>query len=203
VWTRFLPSVNRAWDIIYSGELGTIQWLHADLGFPAPLNPASRLWDPVAGGGALLDLTVYPLTWAVGTLGFPSTVSAAGTLNDDGVDAQNALTLGYHSGAQALLMSSLAAASPQSATICGTLGWLRTAAPLYNPGSFEVHVTGREPRTETFERAGNYAYELREATRCIQSGMTESPTMPWQDSLDTMRLFDGVRAQLGVRYPND
>ena len=61
-----------------------------------------------------------------------------------------------------------------------------------------------EPRTETFDVVGRgYTYELREVTRCIQQGLTESPVMPLEDSLNTMRLFDGVRAQLGVSYPND
>ena len=99
VWSRFLPSMQRAFEIAASGEIGAVKWVGADLGFPAPYSPASRLWAPKDGGGALLDLTVYPLLWALGTLGVPQTVSATGWLNDDGVDAQNALTLGYHHGA--------------------------------------------------------------------------------------------------------
>src|SRR3954454_2763542 len=78
IWSRFLPSMNRAWQIIASGELGTIHWVQADLSFPAPYDVSSRLWNPAAGGGALLDLTVYPLTWALGSLGYPQTVTAVG-----------------------------------------------------------------------------------------------------------------------------
>ncbi|WP_323960698.1 gfo/Idh/MocA family oxidoreductase [Arthrobacter sp. JZ12] len=204
VWTRFLPSVNRAWDIIHSGELGDIRWVQADLGFPAAYDPAARLWDPMAGGGALLDLTVYPATWALGSLGFPTSVAAEGFLNVDGVDSQNSLTLTYASGAQAQLSSSLVASGPCQATVAGTEGWLRTSAPLHNPLELYVHPHGEEPRVEQFEQAGNgYSYELREVTRCIQAGLLESPTMPLQHTLDTMRMFDGVRAQLGLRYAND
>ncbi|GAA1920603.1 Gfo/Idh/MocA family oxidoreductase [Arthrobacter gandavensis] len=204
VWTRFLPCINRLWEIISSGELGEIQWVQADLGFPAPYDPASRLWDPAAGGGALLDLTVYPLTLAVGALGFPQRVQASGTLNADGVDTQNALNLGYDSGAQAQLTSSLLASGPRTATICGSEGWIRTGAPLHNPVELHVHQHMGPSRTERFQQVGNgYTYELREVTRCVQEGLTESPTMPWSDSLQTMQLFDEVRAQIGVRYPND
>lgn len=204
VWTRFLPSVNRAWDIIHSGELGEIRWVQADLGFPATYSPEARLWDPLAGGGALLDLTVYPTTWALGSLGFPTSVSAEGTLNDDGVDAQNALTLTYASGAQAQLSSSLLASGPGHATVAGSKGWLRTSSPLHNPKELFVHPHQGEARVEKFEQVGKgYTYELRETTRCIQSGLLESPTMPLQHTLDTMRMFDGVRAQLGIRYAND
>lgn len=204
LWTRFLPCINRAWDIIASGELGEIQWIQADIGFPAPYDPASRLWNPAAGGGALLDMTVYPLTWALGALGFPQSVTAVGTLNDDGVDTQNALTLSYTHGAQAQLTSSLLASSPRTATVCGSEGWLRSGSPLHNPSELFIQEHMGESRVERFEQVGNgFTYELREVTRCIQEGLLESPTMPLADSLDTMRLFDGVRAQIGVRYDAD
>jgi predicted dehydrogenase len=204
LWTRFLPSTNRAWDILASGELGTPSWVQADLGFTAPSDPASRLWDPAAGGGALLDLSVYTLTWAFGALGFPDGVTAAGVLNDSGVDIQNALTLRYDDGRHAQLSSSLAASGPGSATIACSGGWLRTGGG-HLPNPTELHVHGPDgERVETFDPAGaGYTYQLREVTRCIQQGLTESPTMPLADTLRTMELLDGVRAQLGLRYAND
>lgn len=204
MWSRFLPSMQRAFEIAASGEIGDVKWVAADLGFPAPYSPTSRLWAPRDGGGALLDITVYPLLWALGTLGFPQTVSATGWLNDDGVDAQNALTLGYHHGAQAQLTSSLLAHGPRAATVAGSGGFLQSLGSVNNPTELLVRVGFDEPRVERFTAVGRgYSYELREVTRCIQQGLTESPVMPLQDSLDSMRLFDGVRAQLGVSYPND
>lgn len=204
VWTRFLPSVQRAWEVTRSGELGEISWLQADLGFPAPYNPEARLWALNDGGGALLDLTVYPLTWALGIFGWPDSFTATATLNSDGVDRQNALQLTYDSGTQAQLTSSLAATSPRTATICGTNGWMRTNGPLHNPTELTIDTLKTGARTETIGQVGNgYAYELREVTRCVQSGMTESPTMPKQDSLKTMQFFDDVRAELGLLYPHD
>lgn len=204
VWSRFLPSMQRAFEIAASGELGQIQWVTADLGFPAEYSPTARLWALKDGGGALLDLSVYPLLWALGTLGFPQTVSATGSVNDDGVDAQNALTLGYHHGAQAQLTSSLLAHGPRAATVAGSLGYLHTIGSINNPRELTVKLGFEAPRMEHFDVIGRgYSYELREVTRCIQQGVTESPVMPLDDSLNVMRLFDGVRAQLGVTYPND
>ncbi|THJ67935.1 Gfo/Idh/MocA family oxidoreductase [Arthrobacter echini] len=204
VWTRFLPSINRAWDLIHSGVLGEIRWVQADLGFTAPDDRTSRLWDPAAGGGALLDLTVYPLTWALGSLGFPASVSAVGVLSSDGVDEQNALMLRYDSGAYAQLSSSFIASCPAQATVSGSKGWLKTGGKLHDPTELTIAVDGEEPRVERFEQVGAaYTYELREVTRCIQEGLRESPTMPLDDTLATLRLFDDVRAQLGVRYAND
>ncbi|UVJ40609.1 Gfo/Idh/MocA family protein [Arthrobacter sp. CJ23] len=204
VWSRFLPSMQRAFSIAASGEIGEVQWVSADLGFPAPYDPAARIWALKDGGGALLDLTVYPLLWALGTLGFPQSVSAVGSLNNDGVDTQNALTLGYASGAQAQLTSSLVAHGPRVATVAASLGYLQTHGSVNNPRELLVRTGWDEPRTERFDVVGiGYTYELREVTRCVQQGLTESPVMPLEDSLNTMRLFDGVRAQLGIRYPND
>ena len=204
LWTRFLPSTNRAWDILASGELGIPSWVQADLGFAAPVDPTSRMWDPAAGGGALLDLSVYTLTWAFGALGFPDSVTASGVLNESGVDTQNALTLRYDDGRHAQLSSSISASGPGSATIACSRGWLRTGGgQIPNPTELHVHGPGGA-RVETFDPAGaGYTYQLREVTRCIQQGLTESPTMPLADTLRTMELLDGARAQLGLRYAND
>lgn len=209
LWSRFVPGVQRALQIVAAGELGTIQWVRADLGFSAPQDLSSRIWAAEAGGGALLDLTVYPLLWAWGMLGTPERVQAAGSITDWGVDEQNAITLSYPNGALAQLMSSLVAQGPRTVSIAGSEGFLETEGAMNNPSALKIragwHGSGWDvERTEEFSWPGRgYVYELREVTRCIQAGMLQSETMPWQDSLDIMRILDDVRQQLGVRYPND
>ncbi|WP_222264242.1 Gfo/Idh/MocA family protein [Modestobacter marinus] len=206
VWTRFQPAMQRAFEIAASGEIGEVRWVAAETGFPAPADPTARIWARADGGGALLDLAVYPLLWAWGTLGRPDSVTAVATLTEEGVDAQNAITLQYASGAQAQLTTSLLARSPHTALICGTDGWIRSdgADTVWRPTRLDVQAGDAAIRTETFPVIGEgYPFELREVTRCVQQGLTESPTMPLDDSLATVRLFDGIRAQLGVVYPND
>ncbi len=203
VWTRFTPGFQAALDAIEAGEIGEPRWVQADVGFPAPGDPRSRLWAPEAGGGALLDLTVYPFTWAFGALGAPASVWASGTLTDDGVDATNALTLAYDDGAQAQLLSTLTAQTSRTATIGGTEGTLRTRPGLTHPAGFTVTRPDGDREASFASAAPRYAPMLREVTRCVQSGVVESPTMPLADTLTTMRTFDEVRRQLGVRYPND
>lgn len=204
LWARFTPVFARALAIIESGELGEISWVQADLGFRAEYDRSSRLFDPNAGGGALLDLAVYPLTWAIGALGFPDSVQAVAQLNHDGVDTQTAINLGYAAGAHAQLMVTLNAVAPQQARVVGSAGWLATNAPLHNASQLFIHPTNGPARVEEFVAVGeNYGYEFREATRCIQQGLTASPTMPWADSVKTMELFDTIRESVGVRYPND
>ncbi len=204
VWARFVPGFQRIMEIVASGEIGEITWVRADCGFVAPGDQSLRIWAPDDGGGALLDLSVYPLLWAWATLGAPDSLAATGRLTNSGVDALNTLTLGYANGAQAQLISSLVSQGPSRATISGTLGFIETVDSLHNPG--EIAITGPDGarRTENFDRPGRgYTYQLREVTRCIQSGLTESTTMPLDDSLAIMELFDETRRQLGVSYWND
>lgn len=204
VWTRFLPSFRRAVEIVSAGEIGQPRWIQANLGFTPAYDPASRIWDPAAGGGALLDLAVYPLTWALGMLGEARSMVASATLTSDGVDVQNALSLSYDDGAYAQLITSIGAEGPSIVTVGGTEGWLQSSAPLFNPAELIVQPRQGTLRKEAFEVVGNgFSYELREVTRCLQAGLIESPYMAVQESVDMMVLLDEARRQMNVRYPSE
>ena len=138
------------------------------------------------------------------TLGKPASVCATGELTALGVDAQNALSLSYENGAQAQLMSYLGSQGPRVASVAGTKGFIETVGSVNNPQALRISVGWDSERTESFEHPGSgYTYQLREVTHCIQTGLTESATMPLDDSLAIMELFDEARRQLGVTYPND
>jgi predicted dehydrogenase len=204
VWTRFLPLYQQVVDVVTGGEIGRVRWLQADLGFPAPIDPRSRMWAPEAGGGALLDLAVYPLSWAVAVLGFPPAWSAdAVVLPDLGVDGLTALTLAYPGEATAQLTCTLLSRASRSVTIGGHEATLRTWAPLTNPAGFTIEGPSGRREVRAPASAAPYAWMLREVTRCVQQGLSESPTMPLDHTLATMRMFDDVRRRIGVRYPND
>ncbi|GAA4657144.1 Gfo/Idh/MocA family protein [Arthrobacter cryoconiti] len=204
VWARFVPGFQRALEIITSGEIGDIKWVRADLGFPAPEDDTARIWAPADGGGALLDISVYPLLWAWACLGRPDAVSATGELTALGVDSQNTLTLTYDSGAQAQLISYLTSHGPRTATISGSKGYIETVGSVNNPKGLRICVGWENERNETFDYPGSgYTYQLREVTRCIQDGLSESTTMALDDSLAIMELFDEARRQMGISYPND
>ncbi len=211
VWTRFLPAYRRTLEVLRSGEIGDVKLVQADLGFVAASDPRDRLWAKDAGGGALLDLAVYPLTWVIGALGFPETVQASGRLNADGVDETAALQLGYAGGRQAQVLVSFVSQSTRRARICGTRGVLVTNVPLTRPEGISVtSVSGtvgaakEDVRHEGLPFGPHpYAHQAREVTRCVQSGLTESPLFPLDDTLRTMKLLDEVRRQIGLVYPND
>lgn len=204
VWTRFLPSFCRAVEILRSGEIGEPRWLQADLGFVPAYDPAARIWDPAAGGGALLDLAVYPLTWADGVFGEPGSMVASGVLTPEGVDLQNSLALSYPGEAYAQLITSIGAECPSVVTVGGSEGWLRSSAPLFNPAELIIQPRSGTLRTEKFEVLGHgFSYELREVTRCLQTGLTESPFMTPGESVGMMELLDEARRQMGLRYSSD
>lgn len=203
VWTRFLPTYQAVLDTLESGALGAVRYVQADMGFMAERDPRTRLWAPADGGGALLDLAVYPLTWVIGALGFPASVRAASRLNSEGVDELSALGLTFPGGEEAQVLVSFISSSTRKARIVGTEGYLETAAPLTKPEGFTVVSRGGERFESVPHGYDPYTFQLREVTRCVQESLTESPTMPLEHTLATMRLFDEVRSQVGMRLPND
>jgi predicted dehydrogenase len=203
VWTRFLPCYHRVLDVVESGAIGDVVYVQADLGFMAASDPRDRLWDPRDGGGALLDLAVYPLSWVLGLLGDPTAVVASGRLNRDGVDELTTISLTHAGGAYAQVVASFVSQSVNRAAIVGTKGVIVTDSPVSRAQGFTLTVDGESRHEAVPHGTEPYTYQLREVTRCVQRGLRESPTMPVAATIVTMELFDEVRRQTGVTYPND
>jgi predicted dehydrogenase len=212
MWMRCNPLVRRLQQLVASGGLGEVRQVRADLGFVVDKPPTDRLLDRALGGGALLDMGVYPLTFASLFLGEPSTITAVASLSDVGVDLNLAIGLGYDSGAIASLTSSMTAWSPRTASIATDRGRIDfpqafhhptrvTWTPMVGDPDFDRPL---EPEVITGERFGTgLANEALEVVRCLRNGETESPLVPLDDSLAVMRQMDTIRAQIGVRYTTD
>lgn len=205
MWTFVNPLVRRARELIGDGLIGDVTSVHADFSARVPDVPGSRLRDPAAGGGALLDLGTYPVSFAHHFLGAPDHVSAWAQLNDSGVDETTAMVLGYDSGAVAVLSCSLAFSSATGAVVHGTAGRIEFPADFYNPRRFVLHRDGRRPQVvEAEPQPGNgYGHQALEVMRCLREKRTESALVPLRGSLDIMSTLDKVRALVGVRYPGD
>ncbi|MGW6130250.1 Gfo/Idh/MocA family protein [Cellulomonas sp. NPDC055163] len=203
MWTRFLPHVAALHQVIDAGEIGEIINLTADHGQFFPFNPTSRLFDPQLAGGALLDLGVYPVSFAHDFLGVPDAVHATGTLTETGVDGQASIVLSYGDRTQATLSTTLWAKTPTTAAISGTEGFIHVAGNFYGPSSFRVQR--RDGRVWTFEQPGKKGlqYEAAEVARRVAAGETQSPLMTWDHTVEVMRTLDSVRAQVGVVYPGE
>jgi predicted dehydrogenase len=181
-----------------------VRSVQADLGVAREYDPTDRLFDLALGGGALLDLGVYVVSFAQMLLGTPERVAAAGSLFPSGVDAEASLLLDYADGRTATLMTSLRNALPGQARVFGTTGWIDVLPRFHHPTTFVLHREGAEAETITREPIGaGYAHELIEVTECLRAGRTESAVMPLADTLAVQTVLGEAAAQLGVRHAED
>ncbi|MFJ1753379.1 Gfo/Idh/MocA family protein [Kitasatospora sp. NPDC088134] len=205
MWTYLDPTVRRITELVADGAIGEVRTVQAEFGFVEAEVPGHRLWDPAVGGGALLDLGVYPVAFAQLLLGEPDSVQAQARLSGLGVDARTSMLLGHPGGATALLSCSLDAQCGQRASIQGSAGRIEIDRDFFHPAGFTLHRPGTEP--ETFHgpaRIGHgYGLEAAEVMRCLRAGETESPLVPHDSTLAVMRTLDAVRERTGVRYPGE
>lgn len=204
MWTRFLPALAEVRRIIDSGEIGVVHQVHADFGFAATHDPEHRLNKLELGGGALLDLGIYPLSIACALLGPVASVQAQGFLGESGVDLTTGFSMKHASGALSVGSCSLRARTACELTVSGSLGNVRMDAMFHLAKTVTVKLADGSRRTVDTPYLGNgYVHEAIEAGRCLREGLLESPHMTHEDTLALMRLLDTIRAQIGLRYPAD
>jgi predicted dehydrogenase len=205
MWTRFLPHVDVVRQCLEQGLLGEVRMVAADHGQLLHPDGPQRLSDPALAGGALLDLGVYPLSFASMVLGGLTDVTATGSLTAQGVDAQETVVVRNGAGALGLLSSSMVASTPTTAAVSGTAARLELATPFFNQSM--LRLVGPEDEVldvlEPADREHGLHFEAAEAARCITAGATESPLMPWSETVSVMAAMDEVRRQLGVRLPGE
>jgi predicted dehydrogenase len=201
MWTRFQPAVVAVRELIAEGAIGDIRSVQADLGILRPWDPSDRLFSLELGGGSVLDLGVYPISFAQMLLGDPVRVTAGGSTLPTGVDAEAAVLLEFGDGRTATLTCSLRGQLPGSARVFGTEGWIDVLPRFHHPETIVLHRDEAEPETITRPRTGGgYAHELLEVTECLRGGRTESAVMPLADTLVVQDVMGQVLEQLGVRH---
>ncbi|MDS0133901.1 Gfo/Idh/MocA family oxidoreductase [Amycolatopsis sp. CM201R] len=193
MWTRFLPHIRHIRALLPS--LGDVVTVAADHGQWFAEDPAFRLFAPELGGGALLDLGIYPVSFASMVLGQPERVAAMATPAFTGVDAQMSMLFGYASGAQAVLNCTLSAVSPTTASIVGTDARIEVDGPFYAPASFTfVPREGERRRFEYVDEGLGLRHEADEVALRLAAGETESPLMPLAETVSIMTTMDEVLA---------
>ena len=203
MWTRYMPALAEVKRIIAAGEIGTPRQVIADFGFAAPTDPAHRVNNRDLGGGALLDLGIYPLSIATALMGPVLSVQAQATMSATGVDAQTGFTL-LHAGGMSVCSCSLLAKTPGELTVSGELGRIRMDAMFHRSPSLTVTLADGSVRNIATPYLGNgYVHEALEASRCVREGLLESPGMTLDDTLALMGILDTVRRQIGLAYPGD
>lgn len=204
IWTRFHPAINQIEDIIKAGTIGQIVHIVADFGFLADINPEGRLFNPALTGGSLMDIGIYPLFISKLLLGKPTQVKAVGVMAPTGVDMNVSVALTFPNGATASLFSTLAAQTDTTCTIYGSKGKIYIHGRFHETRGFTLTLDGEEPQVFATERNGwGYGYEASDVQRCLAEGRIENDKLPLQFSLELMELMDEIRAQIGLKYPQE
>jgi predicted dehydrogenase len=209
MWTRFLPRTDIVRQLLADGALGPIETVIADHGQLLPADQVPRMHDPALAGGALLDLGIYPVSFAVFVLGLPGSVVATGSLTPAGVDRQSAALFTRfpnHPEAQALVDCTLAAKTPTTASISGPLGRIELDGEFYAPGRVRlvapngVSITSEPPQLSAHQ---GLAYEAAHFAQLVVDGFTESPQLPLEETVGIMEVLDSIRSQVKVRFPGE
>jgi predicted dehydrogenase len=201
MWMRCFPGIQRLVGLIADGAIGEVVDVRADFGLSGEFDATHRLRARELGGGALLDLGVYPVTFAQLVLGVPDDIRAYARLTPEGVDETTGLVFGYASGAIATLTCSLRADTPRTAAVTGTRGRIELPRNFYRPTGFTLVRDGGEPEWIDTPFGGlGYHFEAAEVHRCLRDGLTESPVVPHAETLAVMATLDAVREQIGVDY---
>ncbi|MFQ3568169.1 MAG: Gfo/Idh/MocA family oxidoreductase [Aggregatilineales bacterium] len=204
LWTRFTPVMHKVRALLAEGAIGRPRMVTADFGFHAPFDPESRLFSRALGGGALLDVGVYPVSLASMVFGAPLRISTMAHLGATGVDEQAAMIFGYNDGALALLSCAITVMTPMEATITGERGMIRLPANWWMPQECILSLEDEPEQVFELPFTGNgYNYEALEVMRCLREGLLESPIMPLDETLALMQTLDNIRSQWGLRYPEE
>ena len=202
MWARFLPHYAKVREIVDSGVLGPILSIHADHGQRLADQGIARLIEPDLAGGALLDLGIYPVSFAHMILGNPSHITSKAVMADKGVDAQTSMIFSYGSGAQAVLTTTMIEQTPCRAVVAGLNGWLEIDRTFYNPAAMRVVLNDGTVTEYPSEYTGHGLREQAETFKqLVRSGKLESEILTWADTVDIMKTLDTVREQIGLKYP--
>lgn len=203
MWTRFLPVPSQVVRHVRDGHLGKVDRVDASFTFNVPVDPSRRTFDKSVGGGALLDIGIYPITFVNMLLGPPDAFDTTVDKHESGIDLSHTLT--YHYGdAVAHMRASFQDSSTPKATIHGSRGtiempyfWQAESADVYDLKGHHVETISKPFKVNGFE------YEIEEVERCIEEGRLESDTVPHSVTLEILRQMDAIRKRWGLVYPQE
>ena len=204
MWMRFLPHIFTVRKILASGILGEIVSVTADHGQRLADQGIPRLIEPSLAGGALLDLGIYPVSFAHMVLGVPESIQAEAVMTEKGVDASTSMLFTYKSGAQAILTTTMIAQTPCRAVISGLNGWLEIDRTFYNPAGMRVHLfDGTTTEYPSDYQGHGLSEQAIEFEKIVRSGRYESEHLTHKHTLEIMELMDEIRNKIGLKYPHE
>lgn len=203
IWTRFLPFMDKLLALINENAIGAVKYLEADFGFLAPYDPQGRLYNPHLGGGALLDIGIYPLFLAHALFGIPSHIQASALMSDTHIDTVTNILLRWRNDQLANLHCSVIADTPTQAKIYGTKGKIIIPTRWHEAKSLTLITEQGEESFSFDDDYLGFAYEIMEVNECIRNGALESNRLPLTFSVELIKTMDSVRRLIGLKYPNE
>ena len=201
LWARFNPSIRKAKELVDTGSIGKIGYLHADFAFYALNKPEEgRLLNPALGGGTLLDIGIYPIFLSYILLGKPNRILSSSKFYKTGVEIQTSMILEYDE-AHAVLYSGLTSESKMEAEISGSSGSIFLKPQWHSAKGYSLKKDGVIEHVDMPTPGNGYTYEIEEVQSCLKSGKLESDLWSHQNSLDLCQLMDEVRKQNGIKFP--
>ncbi|MFV0343500.1 MAG: Gfo/Idh/MocA family protein [Anaerocolumna sp.] len=202
MWTKFLPVTNKVKEWVLEGKIGTMKRIDIGFGFNNPIDYTSRVFDYELAGGALLDMGVYPITYAIDIMGsLPVKVESYAGILENGVDEHNLTIFQFDNGALASLSSAVSVNVGKSAVFIGDKGkivvdefWVANKACVYDNDGDLIETFVEE------NRINGYEFEAYEVNKCFREGRLESDRLPLKDTLDIMNIMDDIRAKWGLKY---
>ncbi|GAA1967490.1 Gfo/Idh/MocA family oxidoreductase [Microbacterium deminutum] len=205
MWARYLPHMVRVRELLAEGALGDIRAVIADHTQQITTDPSHRLNALELGGGALLDLGIYPVSFVWDMVGEPVTVAASATLGPTGADTEVATIFTHASGAVSTTLSASHAAGPNTAHVIGTDARIDIDAVWYSPTTFRL-VRPDGSVVETYEsriEGRGMQYQALAAERYVAEGTNDSDILPIDETVAIMGTLDTVRSLIGLRYPGE
>ena len=207
LWTKFLPHYKKLQELLQQKTLGDIKSVLVNFGFKTSDKSPQRLFDPLLGGGTLLDIGIYNVFMTMSVLGKPDSIEATMIAAPTGVDEQIAVLFKYNNGAMAQLFSSFTTNLPTQAEINGTEGCITLTTRFYEP-SATIQLSKKMPYEREIvpvekEAGFGYQYEARHVNECLKKGLIESPVMTHADTLLLMEILDTIRNKARIEYPAD
>ncbi len=199
MWTRFLPAIAAAREVIAWGRIGDVLGVQGDLCAYREFDPSHRLFSPNTAGGAILDLGVYVVSFAQAFLGTAVDIQCVGRLAPNGVDNAAAMSIKYAGEGLAAIACGFDGHGPGRMSIYGTKGWVEVEPRFHHPTTLSIHRSGVLPRVIEANMTGRgYAHEIAEVTERVLAGDTESHIMPLSDTVEVMRVLEECLRQLGI-----
>ena len=204
MWTRFFPAMECLKNLLQKGAIGEPRQLMIDFGFRTDFKAEGRLFNLEQGGGSLLDVGVYPVSLSSMIFGPPQQVVGLANCGESGVDEQAAFVLKHSGGALALLSSAIRTETEKRLVLHGTEGRILVPPQFFQPTSLELTRADRAPEIKSFPMESNgYQYQATAVMSCLRSGKLECEVMPLDESRSIVETMDRLRAQWGLRYPNE